>query len=542
MFDEFTEVSIFGNLRDPLKEKIFMTNHYTFKFISVVRLSGVALAVAVLAGCAATSPQAISDPALKEATAQDAVLMRKDVEAINAPLTLNEAMARALKYNLDRRAKLMEEALALGQVDMARYDMLPKVLAQVGYSWRDNDRITNSRDTLTGQPSTNRFISQDRSHNMSELGMTWSLLDVGLGYRGMRQQEARYLIAGEKRRKAMHLLMQDVRTAYWRAASAQVLRDDLQKTTALANVALADARVSEQERIRNPLESLRYQRQLHENVRLLESIEQELLSAQVDLANLINAPMGQVIRIAQTDLKNTAAEAVNVPMAKLEEIALNKNADLREQHYSGHIAREEVKRTMLRMFPNLTFNYGIKYDSDSYLVNQNWNEAGLQLSFNLMNIVTGSKQIQLAEAGVALADQRRMATHLSVLTQVHLARLQLIHARNQFDRAESIYETDRKIADLMRNRQAVQAQSKLDVVSNETAAILSLLRRYQAFNQIQAAENRLLASLGMEPQVGSTSDLSLSDLVQQIGQSAAPWTSIASQSAPSTAASGAVKR
>ncbi len=519
-----------------------MSKNHTSQLVAFSRFTGVALAVAILAGCAATPPQALSDKELKEATANDAVTMRKQVEPITQALTLDEAIARALKYNLDRRAKLMEEALALGQVDMASYDMLPKVLAQVGYSWRDNDRITNSRDMVTGQPSTNRFISQDRGHNMSELGMTWSLLDVGLGYRGMRQQEARYLIAGEKRRKAMHLLMQDVRTAYWRAASAQVLRSDLKKTIDLASAALSDARASEQERVRNPLESLRYQRQLHENVRLLESIEQELLSSQVDLAHLINAPLGQVIVIAQTDLKNTAADAVEVPLDQLEELALNQNADLREQHYSGRIAREEVKRTMMRMFPNLTFNYGIKYDSDSYLVNQNWNEAGLQLSFNLMNIVTGSKQIQLAEAGVALADQRRMATQLSVLTQVHLSRLQLIHARSQFDRAQAIYETDRKIADLMRNRQAVQAQSKLDVVSNESAAILSLLRRYQAYNQIQAAENRLLASLGMEPKVGSTSEMSLQELMQQMGQVGSPWKQIKQSAGSSVAPKTVVNR
>ena len=508
----------------------------------IFRLSLVAVAAAVMAGCASAPPQAISAQALKEATTLDGVTLRKDVEPINKPLTLNEAMARALKYNLDRRAKLMEEALALGQVDMARYDMLPKVLAQAGYSWRDNDRINNSRDMVTGQPSTNRFVSQDRSHNMTELGLTWSLLDVGLGYHGVSQQQARYLVAGEKRRKAMHLLMQDVRTAYWRAASAQVLRDDLSKTVAMADEALSDARRSEQERVRNPLESLRFQRQLQENLRLLESIEQELLSAQVDLAALINAPVGQVIRIAETDLKNTAAEAVQVPLTKLEELALTQNADLREQHYNARIARDEVKRTMLRLFPNLTFNYGVKYDSDSYLVNQNWNEAGLQLSFNLMNVVTGPKQLQLAEAGVALADQRRMATHLSVLTQVHLARLQLIHARNQFDRADAIYATDKKIADLMRNRQAVQAQSKLDVVSNESAAILSLLRRYQAFNQVQAAENRLMATLGLEPQVGSTSELSLQQLTQQIAQTASPWKSLGENAKQAPAAVKAVQR
>ena len=56
-----------------------------------------------------------------------------------------------------------------------------------------------------------------------------------------------------------------------------------------------------------PLEALRYQRQLLENLRLLESINQELASAQVDLAALINAPLGQPIAIAAGDLRNIGA-------------------------------------------------------------------------------------------------------------------------------------------------------------------------------------------------------------------------------------------
>ena len=45
----------------------------------------------------------------------------------------------------------------------------------------------------------------------------------------------------------------------------------------------------------------------------------------------------------------------------------------------------------------------------------------------------------------------------------------------------AFYPADGKtITELMRNRESAQAASKLDRVSNETAAILSLLRRYQA--------------------------------------------------------------
>ena len=492
-----------------------------------VRLSLVAVACVALVGCASVQPVALTPQDMQSQQQKDAEAIRKDVAPLNGPLTLDEAMARALKYNLDRRSKMMEEALAMGQLDVSKFDMLPKIMAQAGYAYRDRARFTHSSAYPSEEPGTSSSTTAERNHHTTDLGLTWSLLDVGLGYYGSKQQADRFLIAGEKRRKAMHLLMQDVRTAYWRAASAQLLKADVQKTIALAEDALVDSRKTSAERVKNPLEPLRYQRQLLENLRLLESINQELASAQVDLASLINAPLNQSIEIATTDLKNISDEVGKVPVEKLEEVALQNNADLREQHYNARIASEETRRTLLRMFPNISFNYGAKYDSDRYLLSNNWNEAGVQMSFNLMNIFTAGTQMKLAEAGVALADQRRVAAQAAVLTQVHLSRLQVLNARSQFDRADSIYDTDSKIAVVMRNRQLVAAQSKLDVVSTETASILSLLRRYQALAQVQVAENRMLATLGLEPQVGSTHELSLKDLTEQLARDKAPWAQLA---------------
>ena len=212
-------------------------------------------------------------------------------------------------------------------------------------------------------------------------------------------------------------------------------------------------------------------------------------------------------------------------------MALRNNADLRESHYNARIAREETRKVMVRMFPNVSFNYSLNYDSDKFLVDRNWQEAGLQLSFNFMNLLTGPAQMKLAQAGVALADQRRMATQMAVLTRVPLARLQLINARSQFERAEDVYATDRRITELMRNRESVQAASKLDRVGNETSAILSLLRRYQALAQVQVAESRLLAQLGVEPRIGSTDALSLQDLTAQLKGNTG-WATLKSEVTP----------
>lgn len=510
-----------------------MSSHLHSKhFKSTWRLSALVLAGIVATGCASVQPVALAPQDMVKQQQKDAQDIRKDVVPITGALTMDEAMARALKYNLDRRARMMEEALALGQMDVSKFDMLPKIVAQAGYTSRNTARFTYSSPFPSEEPGTAASTSAAASHGTSDLGLTWSLLDVGLGYYGAKQQADRFLIAGEKRRKAMHLLMQDVRTAYWRAASAQLLKADVSKIIALAEEALVDSRKAGAERVRNPLEPLRYQRQLLENLRLLENINQELSSAQVDLASLINAPLNTPIQIATTDLQNISDEMSQVPMDKLEETALQSNPDLREQNYNGRIAREETRRTMLRMFPHLSFNYGLKYDSDRYLMNNNWNEVGVQLSFNLMNLFTASSQIKLAEAGVALADQRRMAAQAAVLTQVHLSRLQVLNARSQYDRADAIYATDKRISEVMKNRQMVQAQSKLDLVSTETASVLSLLRRYQALAQVQVAENRMLATLGLEPKIGSTHELSLSELTRQIAQSKAPWAQLAAGQAP----------
>jgi len=479
----------------------------------LLKMTAVAVAVAGLTACASIQPNPIEPDVLSQTTQADAKAIRQDVEPIGQPLTLTNAMARALKYNLERRTKLMEEAIARGQLDVTKFDMLPKLVGSAGYFWRDKSKATYSSLPGTGAGTT----SSEAEHNVAGLDFTWSLLDLSMGYYSSRQQADRVMIAGEKRRKAMQQLMLDTRTAFWRAVAAQKLKKTVADTVAMAEEALQDSRSAEAQRVRNPVDSLRYQRQLLENMRLLESINAELSSAQLELAQLINAPQNEVIELVDDEPNDSVTHLLLDQKAeKLEALALAQNADLRETHYNSQIAREEVRRVMAKLFPNLSLNYGFKYDSDRYLVHSNWQEAGVQLSFNLFNLFTGPTQVRLAEAGVKLADQRRMTMQIAVMTQLHLARVALDNASTQFHRADTIWGVDQKIAELVNARATAQSQSKLDLVSNATTATLSLLRRYQALAQLQSAENRLIASLGLEPKVGSTDEIALKDLEQQL--------------------------
>ncbi len=478
-------------------------------------MSMAAFSLLSLTGCVMVQPEAITDVALMQQARLDRTRVSQEVPPLVLELTLDEALARALKYNTGVRTRMMEQALELNQLDVNNYDMLPAMLSQAGYTSRNNDRISQSRDSATGEESPSRFISQEKDHVLSNAGVSWSLLDLGMGYYNAQQQGDRVVIAYERRRKAMHLVKQDVHIAFWRAASAQQMEGEVRDAIEMAESALRDARQAELELVSDPVENLRYQRQLLENLRLLEAIRQELSTAQIELAALINAPLGVTIRVNEPDMILNA-QLLQVSIETMEEITMGQNADIREQHYNASIARLEVRKTLVGLFPNLSFDYNINYDTDRFLVNSNWDQIGAQLSFNLFSLLSAPARLNLAESGVVLADQRRMAMQMAVLAQLHLARLQFANSIGQFRRAEQIWDADRRLLAQVTNREEARLQSTLDVINSETAALLSLLRRYQAWAETQASLARLEYTLGTEAPIGNVSEMSLEELIQQI--------------------------
>lgn len=498
--------------------------HRPFHFPVLKAAFGVA-GVLVLSGCASFNVDTaqLSTQEIRTTLQQDKATLQRDVEPLTGPLTLDGAVARAIKYNADRRSRAMEEAVALGTFEAGKFDMLPKLIAAAGYRDRSNDLITRSVDFVTGKPSlANPYISSSREATTSEIGISWSLLDFGQSYYAARQNADRVMIAGERRRKALHNLILDVRTAYWRVVAAQKLMPLLRTTIADSEQALKDARKAEDDRIRSPLEPLRYQRQLLENLRLLETIEQELSTARVELATLTALPLASDFTVVEP-----ASEVNTVwleqPLDKMEETVLLRNPDLREGIYNARIAQQETRRALLKLFPGLSFNYGAKHSTDDFLINQSWNEVGAQLSFNLLGLLAAPVQMRLADAGVALADQRRMAMQMAVLTQLHIARLQYANTARQYERSDAIAQVDGRIAQHVANQADAQKQSALDRISQQSTSVLSQLRRYQALSNAQAAASRLQATLGMEPSVDASSSMPLAALTEVVATSLQSW-------------------
>lgn len=482
--------------------------------IDRLRLMAGCLCIITFASCA-VRPTAFTEEQYRELIQLDQVAWSGNMEPVTGPVTLDEAIARALKYNLDHRVRLLEQAQAAANFEAGKFDMLPRLMANAGYHWRDNEAIRDSIDSVTGAPSlANPSISSQRERSNSDLTLSWSLLDFGLGYYNAKQNADRILVASERRRKAMHNLIRDVTTTYWRALAAQQLGEQVMQTIREAEQALADSNEILAAQINNPTDTLRYQRNLLENLRLLENVERELASARIELATLLSLPPGSQIELVEptrTDLRPLGED-----MEELEAIALFSNADLREQSYNARIAAQETRKTLLRMIPGLSFNYGQHYDDDTYLVNQQWNQASVTAGFNLFNVLAAPANRRASQYGADVEETRRMAVQVAVLSQLHLSAHHYNDALRQYFRAESIFNVDRRLSELARGQQVSQMGSPLERISSEVTEILSSVRMYQSMARVNEACGRVQSTLGLEPQIGSLDELDLQQLRREI--------------------------
>src|SRR5688500_10279030 len=88
--------------------------------------AGAAARCVVLAGCAVT-PRTMDAEERAKLAAETRKQMFDDQAAIDRPLTLAEATAGAIKYQAEHRQRRLEEALGEAQLDVARFDLLPKL-------------------------------------------------------------------------------------------------------------------------------------------------------------------------------------------------------------------------------------------------------------------------------------------------------------------------------------------------------------------------------------------------------------------------------
>jgi outer membrane protein TolC len=485
-----------------------------------------ALGTLILGGCA-IHPRPLTLEQRQATLAADSQAMFAAQEPVSGPITLDEAMARALKYNLDHRVKMMEEALAQRQLDLSSFDLLPQLTAAAGYTTRDNVLASSSQDVTTGQQSLVPSTSSEQTARRADLGLSWNVLDFGVSYYGAQQQADRVLAAQQRRRKVVQLLMQQTREAYWQAAGAQKLQAQIEPLLTQAQQALGDSRAIETQGLKDPLQSLGYQRELLSLVLQLEAIRDELAQAKPKLASIMNLEPGRPFELAPPD--DFAEPQLAIAPEKMEETALLNRPELIEASYNERIGLNETHKAMAKLLPGIELSVGAHYDSNDFLVNNEWRDAGLQVSWNLLNLLNAGHIKAAAKAQYDLAREQRLALNMAVLTQVHVAYIDYASRRQQFEWTQQLNAVEQRILEHTRNATAADAQGKLAEIRAATSALMAELRLYQSYAAYQGAYGQMVATLGLDPVPATVAGHDLPSLEHAIRQTEQHWSGGAAQ-------------
>ncbi|PTB21004.1 TolC family protein [Trinickia symbiotica] len=475
---------------------------------SLARVTGLTLLSAAVLSACAIKPEPISQDEHFKRAQDDYKTLYATYVPLTRPLTLPDAIARALKYNYNAQLAKTEATLQDKQLDLAIAQMLPRVAANAGYTWRSNDNAAESVSELTKQRSLEYSFSEPPSHATASLELSWNLLDLGVSYFQAKQQGYRTYAAVERRRKVIDDLVKSTQEAYWKAVAADRLLPRLRPLLAEADKQLQNAREASREKLVPQLQGLDYQQNMLSVVGQLRRMETDLNTARVQLASLINVPTDVPIQFAPMEL-DVETSATQIDPRKLEALGLAMRPELREEAYQEKIDQQDVYKEIVKMMPGVGVLGSLNYDSNQYLFNPRWAQLGVNATFNLVNLIEGPKAISAAKASVEVSRERRLALSVAVLTQVNLSYQEYLAATQDLDIAKQINDVEQQIRVASANESRAQEESDADRIRRDLASMVAEFTYDREIAQVHTALTNLYTSVGVDlvPPNADTDDL-----------------------------------
>jgi outer membrane protein TolC len=475
---------------------------------------------AFLAGCSVT-PKPLTPTAIATKAEENVVAVTANQEPVAGPINLYEAMARALKYNLDYKVEMMEEALKGRELNLSRYDMLPQLVASGGYAGRSNYSGASSLSLLTRRQSLEPSTSSEKNIFTGDLALSWDVLDFGLSYVRSQQKADEVLISMERRRKVANRIIEDVRTSYWRTVSAERLLTKLQQLEGAVSTTLNNSERLAERRLSAPLTALTYQRELVEIQAEIRRLQREFVVAKAQLAALMNLAPGTEFSLVLPDRTKTLPE-VKYAGQDMIMTALKNRSELREVSYRQRINAKELDAALLSVLPNFKAILGVNVDSNDFLYNNDWLQWGARASWNVMSLFRLPAQKQAVRAQDDLLRQRELALTMAVMTQVHVARVRFGHFTEELDTASHQHRVQDKIMYQIRSGYKAGAMSQQTLLREEMNTLVSEVKYDIAYAEAQNAYANLFGSMGIDdfgPDITGREDVAtLSNSLSQLWQ------------------------
>ena len=489
------------------------------------------MSLILLVGACSQTPEPLIKEQVQLSSQEDYEYLKETSQ--NAPLEIDlyQAIAIAIKNNRDLRLNLMDSALSQDQIDVVKFDMLPKLLVNAGYKVLEQHPASTSAaivteggelkaaDAIANDPSYT--VSQDARSRTQDIGFTWNALDFGLSYVRAGQQADKYLISKELERKAIHNLTKEVIYAYWKTLSADELLAEINPLMERVNAALDDYEYIEELLISSPMDALLYQKELLDVLQILNTQRRALMDSRAQLSKLLGLLPDQEYILVETDQPLTE---LDMSLEEQEEAALFSRPELLEVRYQEKVTAQEARASMLSLLPSLKFNATWSYDSNKYLLNKDNTEYGAVFGANLLNIFQAGNINDVNKINEKLIEEQRLAISMTVLSQVHIANINYAQTLREYSNAKHYLNVAQRINDLISNAQKISRFGELELIREEASLLVSRLRNDIAYAEMQYSLGTLYSSVGMNFTPNNLSEISDEDLAIALRDNLNQWT------------------
>ena len=380
---------------------------------------------------------------------------------IQKPIDMYMAFALALKYNYTRRLISYQQSMV--ELEMSPENRLPEIFSSAGYVNTEN-----------------RYAMD------SELKLAWNILDVSTVYYQSRDKLYQAGVAYEQSRKVIHNLMQETRTLYWKALSAQRMLPLINDMIEFMTLDIDELNSSTVELAKSgkslSVEELDKKRNFMESIKKLSALKRDLETSDVRLASLMGFHPNTEFTLVGKEDGNYELPEIKSSLSEMEWVALNNRPELRTRDLVTNI--DEI----MASFKVLSNPGNQKYLNDSNYYNRVWSKKAREVGMEVFENVKNPKYFE------AEALRRQRMTNL-ILTQVYIAWARYMSALEDYRIAKELSTASEDIAeDTAISQGARNTKTQLEsarAIEDEAKAML-------AYVDLQDALGSLYATLGMD--------------------------------------------
>ena len=457
--------------------------------------SVLSISLGFIAASCSVMPKPIGNDEVQARVASDNRKIYANQEPVASKLTLNDAIARAVKYNLDYKTRLIEQAASMMGYRAAFSEIFPNYNVNAHRVKRNNYYI---------QISPNRqgeATSQDRNRNIYDLDLSWNILDLGVSYYESKIKADEYYITKAKQSQMLSRLATDIRKYYWEAYAHEMVSREIDDIKNEINEAVNLSDKAVKNKVTDIQQALRYQRTILDKFKDLVNTSVALAESKYKLYALMNLPLDAKFYFKINNKFNNNILPKNLPkkLNVLEEYSLYNRTELREEDYKSRISLNEVYKARARMLPGIEFKYTDNYDSNTYILNNKWHEVSYGLTWNIVKLIANYQRSMEMQDRRKLAEMQRLALAAAVISQVGIAKANFYEISRGFNIKNRLYLTNQELEDVEIKKYKANLTHKLNLIEAKIYALESKSRMYLSFSNLQASAGELLYSIGYNP-------------------------------------------